>query len=122
MALLFMGGFSFVLCCRVLLGCAEYCIASGFQRLSLLTLLSIPHVTGETVPAERAAELEAESGRLREELTQAKEEVATLKARLCAANPNARTYSRWLVPCFALGVFVCEHGSSGGFVVSTAEM
>ena len=46
------------------------------------------HVAGETVPAERAAELEAESGRLREELTQAKEEVATLKARLCAANPN----------------------------------
>ena len=46
------------------------------------------HVAGETVPAERAAELEAESGWLREELTQAKEEVATLKARLCAANPS----------------------------------
>ena len=46
-----------------------------------------PPTAGETVPAERAAELEAESGRLREELTQAKEEVATLKARLCA-NPS----------------------------------
>ena len=50
------------------------------------------------MPAERAAELEAESGRLREELTQAKEEVATLKARLCAANPNMVSFgSRWLV-------------------------
>eukprot|EP01047_Picozoa_sp_COSAG01_P090508 COSAG01_NODE_22338_length_860_cov_0.653088_1_plen_195_part_10 len=65
---------------------------------------SLPHPAGETVPAERAAELEAESGRLREELTQAKEEVATLKARLCATSRTAsfRYGYMWPVSCSVL--------------------